>query len=112
MHISPLFIFFHFRVTLVFGVITCFGGICGVVLGSLSSQYYRRIDARADPLICAYSMIAAVPLVYFACLYASSNVGLSYVSIANIVMREINMYFCQMNSHFIFKVLFVVYPFA
>lgn len=83
-HLSP-FWFFHFRVTLVFGVITCFGGICGVVLGSLISQYYRRFDPRADPLICAYSMIAAVPLVYFACLYASSNVGLSYVSIEIIV---------------------------
>lgn len=73
--------FYSFRVTFVFGVITCFGGICGVVLGSLSSQCYRRYNPRADPLICAYSMIAAVPFVFFACVFASSYVSVSYVSI-------------------------------
>lgn len=58
----------------------------------MSSQYYRHFDRRADPLICAYSMIAAVPLVYFACLYASSNVGLSYVSIEIIVKSVKQIY--------------------
>lgn len=69
------------QVSFVFGVITCFGGIFGVILGSLSSQYYRRYSATADPLICAYSMIGAVPFVFFTCIYASSYVALSYTLI-------------------------------
>ncbi|XP_054708578.1 protein spinster homolog 1-like [Uloborus diversus] len=69
------------QVSLVFGVITCFAGIAGVVLGSLSSQFYRKYNPRADPLICAYSMIAAVPLVFTACLIAASNTTLAYALI-------------------------------
>ncbi|XP_042901437.1 protein spinster homolog 1 isoform X2 [Parasteatoda tepidariorum] len=67
--------------SLVFGVITCFAGIVGVVLGSICSQYWRRYNPRADPLICAYSMMFSIPLVYAACLTASSNNTLSYVCI-------------------------------
>ncbi|KAG8193917.1 hypothetical protein JTE90_011472 [Oedothorax gibbosus] len=68
-------------VAMVFGVITCFAGIAGVVLGSLFSQHFRKTNPRADPLICAWSMICAVPLVYAACLVASSHIALSYTLI-------------------------------
>ncbi|CAL1288409.1 unnamed protein product [Larinioides sclopetarius] len=68
-------------VSIVFGAITCFAGIAGVVLGSATSQYYRKYNPRADPLICAYSMILAVPLVYLACITASPYTYLSYIFI-------------------------------
>ncbi|KFM71846.1 Protein spinster, partial [Stegodyphus mimosarum] len=68
-------------VNLIFGIITCFAGIAGVILGSLCSQYFRRFNARADPLICAYSMLAAIPLVFVACITASSNTSVSYALI-------------------------------
>ncbi|GIY48611.1 protein spinster homolog 1 [Caerostris extrusa] len=66
-------------VTIVFGAITCFAGIVGVVLGLAASQHFRKINPRADPLICAYSMLFAIPLVYSACIVASSYVSLSYI---------------------------------
>ncbi|GIY17650.1 protein spinster homolog 1 [Caerostris darwini] len=68
-------------VTIVFGAITCFAGIVGVVLGLAASQHFRKINPRADPLICAYSMLFAIPLVYSACIVASSYVTLSYILI-------------------------------
>ncbi|GFS95588.1 protein spinster homolog 1 [Nephila pilipes] len=69
------------NVAIVFGAITCFAGIAGVVFGSLCSQYFRKKNERADPLICAYSMLFAVPLVYTACIVASSHVSVSYALI-------------------------------
>lgn len=68
-------------VAMVFGVITCLAGIVGVVLGSLSSQYFRKTNPMADPLICAYSMLAAVPFVYGACIIAASCIPVSYILI-------------------------------
>ncbi|GFY43429.1 protein spinster homolog 1 [Trichonephila inaurata madagascariensis] len=68
-------------VTTVFGAITCLAGIAGVVLGSVSSQYFRKFNQRADPLICAYSMLFAVPFVFAACIIAASNIPLSYALI-------------------------------
>lgn len=68
-------------VSLVFGVITCFAGIVGVFLGTGSAHYFRRFNPRADPLICAYSMLGAVPVVFFGCVLAHKYIALSYVLI-------------------------------
>lgn len=68
-------------VSLVFGIITCFAGIVGVLLGTGSAQFYRRFNPRADPLICAYSMLGAVPVVFFGCVLAYKYIALSYVLI-------------------------------
>ncbi|GFU45105.1 protein spinster homolog 1 [Nephila pilipes] len=50
--------------SLIFGIITCIAGIVGVIIGSSASQYFRRMNARADPLICAYGVIISVPLIF------------------------------------------------
>ncbi|KAF8790718.1 Protein spinster like protein [Argiope bruennichi] len=62
------------------GLFTFFWGIVVYFLGS-SSKFREKYNPRADPLICAYSMILAVPLVYLACITASPYTYLSYVFI-------------------------------
>ncbi|UYV64686.1 hypothetical protein LAZ67_3001662 [Cordylochernes scorpioides] len=60
-------------VTLVFGAITCFGGILGILIGSQMSSYLKkRLNTpRCDPLICAVSLMAGVPLLFLSCTFAS-----------------------------------------
>lgn len=50
--------------SLIFGIITCIAGIVGVIIGSASSQHFRRTNAKADPLICAYGILISVPLIF------------------------------------------------
>lgn len=74
-----LFFHFSFRAPLIFGFITCIAGIVGVIIGSASSQYFRRRNARADPLICALGVLGSVPLVYSGVVVAHTNLTLSWV---------------------------------
>ncbi|XP_035233028.1 protein spinster homolog 1-like isoform X2 [Stegodyphus dumicola] len=69
------------KAALIFGFITCVAGIVGVLIGSISSQYLRRLNARADPLICAFGVLASVPLVYAGVVIADSNLTLSWILI-------------------------------
>lgn len=48
---------------MIFGIIACVGGIIGVAVGVSVAQYYKRYDLRADPLVCAYGVLLAVPSV-------------------------------------------------
>ncbi|KAG8200201.1 hypothetical protein JTE90_024982 [Oedothorax gibbosus] len=48
----------------IFGVITCIAGLVGVIMGSSGSQYLRKINGKADPLICAFGVLVSVPLVF------------------------------------------------
>ncbi|XP_022246078.1 protein spinster-like [Limulus polyphemus] len=61
-------------VNFIFGVITCVAGITGVILGSASSQYYRRFSARADPIVCAFGVLGSVPLVFAGIAVAHINI--------------------------------------
>ncbi|XP_054155454.1 protein spinster homolog 3-like [Oppia nitens] len=58
---------------LIFGVIACIGGILGVVMGAGGSQYYKRFNPRADPLVCAIGALAAVPPIFITITFAHSS---------------------------------------
>ncbi|XP_067135266.1 protein spinster homolog 1 isoform X2 [Centruroides vittatus] len=65
-------------VSLIFGVITCIAGIVGVTLGSLSAQWYRRRNPRADPLVCAFGLLSSAPLVFLGIVMAHKYTMLSW----------------------------------
>ncbi|GBM18858.1 Protein spinster 1 [Araneus ventricosus] len=66
---------------LIFGVITCIAGIVGVIIGSFASTYLRRFNAKADPLICAYGVLASVPLIFSGVVVSEYSVISSWVLI-------------------------------
>lgn len=41
-------------------------GLIGVPLGSYAAQKFRVRNARADPLICAFGLLASTPLMFLA----------------------------------------------
>lgn len=53
-------------VALTFGAITVVAGFLGVGIGAESSRRYKKINPRADPLICALGLLLCTPFLYFA----------------------------------------------
>lgn len=66
--------------SLVFGVISVVSGLAGVFLGSTWSQYLKKTNAAADPLVCAYSAIAAVPFMFIGLAFMSHSITVGWVS--------------------------------
>jgi len=69
------------NVNFIFGVITFFAGIFGVVIGTISAQKYRKVNPKADPLICGYGVFASVPFAFFAILLARDQPLLTWAFI-------------------------------
>lgn len=65
--------------TMIFGGIVCAAGFVGVSAGSSSAQYFRKIDGRADPLVCAIGIFVSVPFTFFGLMFAKSITGLSWI---------------------------------
>lgn len=55
-------------------------GIIGVVLGAEASRRYKKVNPRAEPLICACSLLTAAPCLYLALVLAPVTLLASYVS--------------------------------
>lgn len=64
---------------MIFGPIVCGAGFLGVILGSSLAQYFRKYDARADPLVCAAGIFLAVPLIFLGLLLARSFTSMSWI---------------------------------
>uniref|UniRef100_A0A3Q3EG93 SPNS lysolipid transporter 2, sphingosine-1-phosphate n=1 Tax=Labrus bergylta TaxID=56723 RepID=A0A3Q3EG93_9LABR len=45
--------------SLIFGAITCVTGLLGVVIGAATTRFCRQKTERADPLVCAVSMLGS-----------------------------------------------------
>lgn len=69
-----------FPISLIFGALTVATGIIGVILGAEASRRYKKVNPRAEPLICASSLFAAAPCLYLALILASRTLLASYVS--------------------------------
>ncbi|XP_039742368.1 protein spinster homolog 3 isoform X4 [Pteropus medius] len=67
---------------LIFGALTVVTGIIGVVLGAEASRRYKKVNPRAEPLICASSLLAAAPCLYLALILAPTTFLASYVFLA------------------------------
>ncbi|XP_015994289.1 protein spinster homolog 3 isoform X2 [Rousettus aegyptiacus] len=68
--------------SLIFGALTVMTGIIGVVLGAEASRRYKKVNPRAEPLICASSLLAAAPCLYLALILAPTTFLASYVFLA------------------------------
>ncbi|XP_036079265.1 protein spinster homolog 3 isoform X3 [Rousettus aegyptiacus] len=64
--------------SLIFGALTVMTGIIGVVLGAEASRRYKKVNPRAEPLICASSLLAAAPCLYLALILAPTTFLASY----------------------------------
>lgn len=73
--------YFSRKVSLIFGIITFFAGILGVVIGTGSAQWYRKRNPRADPLICGYGVFSSVPFAFFAISLARDEPLLTWIFI-------------------------------
>lgn len=72
--------FLFFPISLIFGALTIVTGIVGVVLGAEASRRYKKVNPRAEPLICASSLLAAAVCLYLALILAPTTLLASYVS--------------------------------
>ncbi|XP_041038124.1 protein spinster homolog 1 isoform X2 [Carcharodon carcharias] len=66
---------------LLFGIITCITGFLGVGAGVEISKRYRKVNPRADPLVCACGLLGSAPFLYFAVVTAEASSIASYVCI-------------------------------
>jgi len=69
-----------FSISLIFGALTVGTGIIGVILGAKASSTYKKVNPRAEPLICASSLLAAAPCIYLALILAPITLLGCYVS--------------------------------
>uniref|UniRef100_A0A4X1UMB9 SPNS lysolipid transporter 3, sphingosine-1-phosphate (putative) n=1 Tax=Sus scrofa TaxID=9823 RepID=A0A4X1UMB9_PIG len=68
--------------SLIFGALTVGTGIIGVILGAKASSTYKKVNPRAEPLICASSLLAAAPCIYLALILAPITLLGCYVFLA------------------------------
>lgn len=68
-------------VALTFGIITVIAGFLGVGLGAESSRRYKKINPRADPLICALGLLVCTPFLYFALVLSRYNTIATWILI-------------------------------
>ncbi|XP_020041556.2 protein spinster homolog 3 isoform X2 [Castor canadensis] len=68
--------------SLIFGALTIVTGIIGVILGAEAARRYKKVNPRAEPLICAFSLLATAPCLYLALILAPTALLASYVFLA------------------------------
>lgn len=68
-------------VSLTFGIITVLAGFIGVGLGAESSRRYKKINPRADPLICALGLLVCTPFLFFALVLSRWNTIVTWILI-------------------------------
>ncbi|XP_033040922.1 protein spinster homolog 3 isoform X2 [Trachypithecus francoisi] len=65
--------------SLIFGSLTIITGVIGVILGAEAARRYKKVIPRAEPLICASSLLATAPCLYLALILAPTTLLASYV---------------------------------
>uniref|UniRef100_A0A8C5P074 SPNS lysolipid transporter 3, sphingosine-1-phosphate (putative) n=1 Tax=Jaculus jaculus TaxID=51337 RepID=A0A8C5P074_JACJA len=68
--------------SLIFGALTVATGIMGIILGVEAARRYKKVNPRAEPLICASSLLATAPCLYLALILAPTTFLASYVFLA------------------------------
>ena len=61
-----------------FGIVMTLSGLLGVPLGSYVSQMIRHQVPNADPIVCATTLLASVPLLFFGFVSANYSLPLCY----------------------------------
>uniref|UniRef100_A0A672UUR1 SPNS lysolipid transporter 3, sphingosine-1-phosphate (putative) n=1 Tax=Strigops habroptila TaxID=2489341 RepID=A0A672UUR1_STRHB len=68
--------------SLIFGGITIGTGILGVIAGAEAARRLRKINNKADPLICATSMFISALCLYVALMVAQTSILATFIFIA------------------------------
>ncbi|XP_054250558.1 protein spinster homolog 3 [Indicator indicator] len=68
--------------SLIFGGITIGTGILGVITGAEAARRLRKINNKADPLICAASMFISALCLYIALMVAQTNILSTFILLA------------------------------
>uniref|UniRef100_A0A8C4W3E7 SPNS lysolipid transporter 3, sphingosine-1-phosphate (putative) n=1 Tax=Gopherus evgoodei TaxID=1825980 RepID=A0A8C4W3E7_9SAUR len=68
--------------SLIFGGITIATGIVGVITGAAVARRYKKINTKADPLICAVGMFSSAPFLYLSIMLAARSIIATYIFIA------------------------------
>ena len=61
-----------------FGIVMTLSGLLGVPIGSYISQNIRHRVPNADPLVCAVTLLASVPILFFGFVSANYSLPLCY----------------------------------
>ncbi|XP_068600260.1 sphingosine-1-phosphate transporter SPNS2-like [Brachionichthys hirsutus] len=67
--------------SLIFGAITCVTGLLGVVIGAATTRLCRQKTERADPLVCAVSMLGSAIFICLIFVVAKKSIAGAYVCI-------------------------------
>ncbi|KAM9385155.1 sphingosine-1-phosphate transporter SPNS2 isoform 2-T2 [Pholidichthys leucotaenia] len=67
--------------SLIFGAITCVTGLLGVVIGAVTTRLCRQKTERADPLVCAVSMLGSAIFICLIFVVAKKSIVGAYVCI-------------------------------
>lgn len=67
--------------SLIFGAITCVTGLLGVVIGAATTRLCRKKTERADPLVCAVSMLGSAIFICLIFVVAKKSIVGAYVCI-------------------------------
>ncbi|XP_053550790.1 protein spinster homolog 1 [Bombina bombina] len=67
--------------SMIFGVITLVTGLLGVGAGVEISKRYRKVNPRADPLVCAAGLLSSAPFLFLAVVCAEKSLVLTYIFI-------------------------------
>ncbi|KAH9393535.1 Protein spinster 1, partial [Tyrophagus putrescentiae] len=70
-----------FTISFIFGAIACVGGILGVLMGSLSSQYFRQKYPTVDSYICAIGVFTSIPCAFLTIFIVKSHPTIAWISI-------------------------------
>lgn len=69
------------NIAFIFGGITVAAGFIGVALGAEASRRFKRINPRADPLVCAFGLLMCTPFLFFGLWISESNIPVSWALI-------------------------------
>ena len=61
-----------------FGIVMTLSGLLGVPAGSYVSQMIRHRTPNADPIVCACTLLASVPVLFFGFVSANYSIALCY----------------------------------
>ncbi|XP_061904461.1 sphingosine-1-phosphate transporter SPNS2 [Entelurus aequoreus] len=67
--------------SLIFGAITCITGLLGVLIGAVTTRLCRQKTERADPLVCAISMLGSAIFICLIFVVAKKSIIGAYVCI-------------------------------
>lgn len=65
--------------SIIFGAITCVTGLLGVVIGAATTRLCRQKTERADPLVCAVSMLGSAIFICLIFVVAKKSIIGAYV---------------------------------